>query len=63
MRLGALCLLDNKPRPFSRGDKAELQLFTDKIVQEIATRKLKKVDQRQSKPASKPDIVKADPVL
>ncbi|WP_409564897.1 GAF domain-containing protein [Microvirga sp.] len=36
IRLGTLCLLDTKPGSFSRGDKAELQLFADRIVKEIA---------------------------
>jgi GAF domain-containing protein len=40
IRLGALCLLDTKPRTFSRGDKAELQLFADRVVVEIAAREL-----------------------
>jgi GAF domain-containing protein len=40
IRLGALCLLDTKPRSFSRGDKAELQLFAERAVREIAAREL-----------------------
>ncbi|MBL0406475.1 GAF domain-containing protein [Microvirga aerilata] len=40
IRLGALCLLDTKPRSFSRGDKAELQLFAERAVQKIAAREL-----------------------
>lgn len=40
IRLGALCLLDTKPRAFSLGDKAELQLFAERAVQEIAAREL-----------------------
>jgi len=36
IRLGALCLLDMKPRAFSRGDRAELQLFADRVVAAIA---------------------------
>ena len=40
IRLGALCLLDTKPRSFSRGDKAELQLFAERAVQEIGAREL-----------------------
>jgi GAF domain-containing protein len=40
IRLGALCLLDTKPRDFSRGDRAELQLFAERAVQEIAAREL-----------------------
>jgi GAF domain-containing protein len=40
IRLGALCLLDTRPRSFSRGDKAELQLFAERAVQEIAAREL-----------------------
>jgi GAF domain-containing protein len=42
IRLGALCLLDTEPRVFSRGDKAELQLFAERVVQEIAARELEK---------------------
>ena len=38
IRLGALCLLDTKPRTFSRGDRAELLFFADRIVAEIAAR-------------------------
>jgi GAF domain-containing protein len=41
-RLGALCLIDTKPRSFSRGDKAELQLYADKVVRKIATSELEK---------------------
>ena len=37
IRLGALCLIDVKPRSFSRGDKAELQLYADRAVRQIAT--------------------------
>ena len=37
IRLGALCLIDTKPRSFSRGDKAELQLYADRAVRQIAT--------------------------
>ena len=36
IRLGALCLIDTTPRSFSRGDKAELQLYADRVVREIA---------------------------
>jgi GAF domain-containing protein len=42
IRLGALCLLDTKPRAFSRGDKAELQLFADRVVREIAKQELER---------------------
>jgi GAF domain-containing protein len=38
IRLGALCLLDTKPHGFSRGDRAELLLFADRVVAEIAAR-------------------------
>jgi GAF domain-containing protein len=44
IRLGALCLIDMKPRPFSRGDKAELQLYADKAVREIAASEFEKRD-------------------
>lgn len=40
IRLGALCLIDTKPRTFSRGDKAELLLFAERAVMEIAAREL-----------------------
>lgn len=30
LRLGALCLLDTRPRRFSLGDRAELQVFADR---------------------------------
>jgi GAF domain-containing protein len=40
IRLGALCMLDTKPRSFSRGDKAELQLFAERIVNEIAAQEM-----------------------
>lgn len=40
IRLGAFCLLDRKPRTFSRGDKAELRLFADRAVREIAEREM-----------------------
>jgi len=43
IRLGALCLIDTKPRSFSRGDKAELQLFADRAVRQIATMEFEKV--------------------
>jgi GAF domain-containing protein len=46
IRLGALCLLDTKPRSFSRGDKAELQLYADRIVREIAAQEFGKTDLR-----------------
>ncbi|MFC1460047.1 GAF domain-containing protein [Microvirga arabica] len=42
IRLGALCLIDTKPRSFSRGDKAELQLYADRAVRQIATTELEK---------------------
>ena len=46
IRLGALCLLDTKPREFSRGDKAELQLYADRIVREIAAQEFGKANLR-----------------
>jgi GAF domain-containing protein len=42
IRLGALCLIDTKPRSFSRGDKAELQLYADRAVRQIAASELEK---------------------
>ena len=38
IRLGAFCVLDTKPHTFSRGDRAELQLFADRAVAQIAAR-------------------------
>ena len=37
VRLGALCLLDDAPRQFSLGDRAELQEMADRAVSMIAT--------------------------
>ncbi|MEE1658249.1 GAF domain-containing protein [Microvirga sp. CF3062] len=42
IRLGALCLIDTKPRSFSRGDKAELQLYADRAVRQIAASEFEK---------------------
>lgn len=42
IRLGALCLIDTKPRAFSRGDKAELQLYADRAVRQIAASEFEK---------------------
>jgi GAF domain-containing protein len=49
IRLGALCLLDTKLRSISRGDKAELQLYADRVVREIATQEYGKAGPRQSR--------------
>lgn len=38
IRLGALCLLDHRPRQFSLGDRAELAELADLVVSEIASR-------------------------
>ena len=38
LRLGALCLLDPRPREFTIGDKAELALMADEVVSVIAER-------------------------
>ena len=46
IRLGALCVIDMKPRSFSRGDRAELRLFADRVVREIAERELEKAPVR-----------------
>ncbi|WP_201862788.1 GAF domain-containing protein [Microvirga soli] len=43
IRLGALCLIDTKPRSFSRGDKAELKLYADRAVRHIATSEFEKI--------------------
>jgi GAF domain-containing protein len=43
IRLGALCLIDTKPRSFSRGDKAELQLYADRAVRQIATSEFERI--------------------
>lgn len=32
IRLGSLCLIDTKPRGFSRGEQAELQMLADHVV-------------------------------
>jgi GAF domain-containing protein len=32
VRLGSLCLIDTKPRTFSRGEQAELQMLADHVV-------------------------------
>jgi GAF domain-containing protein len=37
IRLGALCLLDTRPRQFSRGDRAELAAMAEEVVGEIVT--------------------------
>ena len=39
-RLGALCLIDRKPRIFSRGEQAELMMLADAVVSIIAARAL-----------------------
>jgi GAF domain-containing protein len=41
IRLGSLCVLDTKPRTFSRGDRAELMEMADRAVAEIAAHELK----------------------
>lgn len=38
IRLGALCVLDHRPREFSLGERAELALFADEVVAIIARR-------------------------
>ena len=38
IRLGALCLLDTRPRDFSPGDRAELAELSDQVVALIAQR-------------------------
>jgi GAF domain-containing protein len=38
VRLGAFCLIDMKPRTFTRGDRAELTLFADRVATEIMLR-------------------------
>jgi len=40
VRLGALCLIDRKPRTFSRGDQAELMMLADAVVSIIDARAL-----------------------
>jgi len=40
IRLGSLCILDVRPRTFSRGDKAELTEMADRVVTEIAAQEL-----------------------
>jgi GAF domain-containing protein len=38
VRLGALCLIDRKPRIFSRGEQAELMMLADAVVSIIVAR-------------------------
>ncbi|HEX2555735.1 MAG TPA: GAF domain-containing protein [Microvirga sp.] len=38
IRLGALCLIDRKPRTFSRGEQAELMMLADAVVSIVAAR-------------------------
>jgi GAF domain-containing protein len=38
IRLGALCVLDTRPRDFSRGDRAELAEMADRVLGLIADR-------------------------
>ena len=40
IRFGSLCVLDTQPRPFSRGDKAELREMADRVVTAMATQEL-----------------------
>jgi GAF domain-containing protein len=43
IRLGALCLLDTRPRTFTRGDKAELLLFGERVVMEISAQEFERL--------------------
>jgi GAF domain-containing protein len=38
IRLGALCLVDRSPRPFSRGERAELAMLAEHVVSIIIRR-------------------------
>jgi GAF domain-containing protein len=38
IRLGALCLIDSKPRTMSRGEQAELMMLADFVVSVITSR-------------------------
>ncbi len=38
VRLGALCLMDRRPRTFSRGEQAELLMLADAVVSVVAAR-------------------------
>lgn len=38
IRLGAFCLIDTRPRSFSRGDRAELAVFAQRSVAQIVAR-------------------------
>lgn len=38
IRLGALCLIDRVPRGFSRGDRAELVTFADRVTEALMRR-------------------------
>ncbi len=40
IRLGSFCLIDTKPRRFSRGDRAELAVSADRATMEIMSREL-----------------------
>ena len=40
IRLGAVCLLDSKPREFSLGDRAELTLMAEEAVSSIVTQEI-----------------------
>ncbi len=40
IRLGSLCLIDRKPRSFSRGEQAELMMLADTVVSVIVARAL-----------------------
>lgn len=40
IRLGSLCIIDRKPRPFTRGDQAELMMLADHVVSVITSRAL-----------------------
>ncbi len=43
IRLGSFCLIDTRPRRFSRGDRAELMLFADRVTMEIMSHALDRV--------------------
>ena len=44
IRLGALCVLDVKPRVFSLGDRAELAAMADRVIEAIARHEFSEVD-------------------
>jgi hypothetical protein len=44
IRLGSLCILETRPRLFSRGDKAELREMADRVAAEMAAQELRALE-------------------